>query len=368
MAGPGIPRRPLLGLGIGVLLAHLAVLQAAPAMLDAPDPASSRAWTTRTIALSPPAPAPAATPLATSAPSRVTPPVAATRPRAPRPVVAAPSAAPPTQPLPATPPSTSAEERTVAQAAPSADAAAVPASAPAPVAAPAPLSAPTPTRETSSNTLATAFAIPGSVRLKFNATGVARQLNYEAQGELLWLHDGANYEARLETRAFLLGARVLSSVGQIGAQGLAPTRFGDKSRGERAAHFDRDKARVTFSANTPDAPLLTGAQDRLSVLMQLAALLAGDPARYPAGATISVQTVSARDADTWFFTVEGEENLRVADAEQTALKLTRNPRREFDTKVQVWFAAGLNYLPVKFRLTESSGDFIDLQLRAIEKP
>jgi Protein of unknown function (DUF3108) len=361
MAGPGIPRRPLLGLGIGVLLAHLAVLQAAPAMLDAPDPASRRAWTTRTILLNPPAPTPTPTPVATSTP----PPVAAPRARTPRPAVAAPTAPASTDPLHETAAISSANERTVAEA-PPAEAPAAPASAPAPVA--PPTATPAPTRETSSNTLATAFSIPGSVRLKFNATGFARQLNYEANGELLWLHDGANYEARLETRAFLLGARVLSSVGQIGAQGLAPSRFGDKSRGERAAHFDRDKSRVTFSANTPEAPLLTGAQDRLSVLMQLASMLAGDPARYPPGATISVQTVSARDADIWLFTVEGEEKLRVADAEQTTLKLTRTPRREFDTKVQVWFAAGLNYLPVKFRLTESSGDFIDLQLRAIEKP
>lgn len=377
MAGTVIARRPLLGLAICVLLAHLALLQAAPAMLDAPDPASRRAWTTRTIVLNPPATPPATPAAAAATPSTAAPPVALPRPRTPRPATATPAApsaqaTPPesaaAQPLPATPPTDSPNERTVAEAAPSAEAAQAPSSAPSPIAAPTPHATPAATRETSSNTLATAFAVPGSVRLKFNATGFARQLNYEANGELLWLHDGANYEARLETRAFMLGARALSSVGQIGPQGLAPTRFGDKSRGERAAHFDRDKARVTFSANTPEAPLLTGAQDRLSVLMQLAAMLAGNPARYPPGTTISVQTVSARDADIWLFTVEGEEKLRVADAEQTTLKLTRNPRREFDTKVQVWFAAALNYLPVKFRLTEASGDYVDMQLRAIEKP
>jgi Protein of unknown function (DUF3108) len=368
----------MLVLGIGVFLAHLVVLQTAPAMLDAPDPASRRAWTTRSIVLNPPAPVPV--PQTAQALAPASPPAAAPRPRPLRPTAAAPAApaapalAPPAQ---AAEPAPDANERTVAEAAPSAEAPAAPSSASAaanvaqstPTPTPTPVPAPAaPTRETSSSILATTFAVPGSVRLKFNATGFARQLNYEANGELLWLHDGANYEARLETRALFLGARVLSSTGQIGAQGLAPTRFGDKSRGERAAHFDRDKARVTFSANTPDAPLLVGAQDRLSVLMQLAAMLAGDPARYRPGATISVQTISARDADTWLFTVEGEEKLRVADAEQNTLKLTRNPRREFDTKVQVWFAAALNYLPVKFRLTESNGDFVDLQLRAIEKP
>lgn len=374
MAGSGIPRRPMLVLGAGVFLAHLAVLQTAPAMLDAPDPASRRAWTTRSIVLNPQAPTPVPTPAPGPAQAATPQPVAPKRP--PRPAATTPTTPGVAAPAPITAePTPSTNDRTVAEATPSADAPAPPSSAPAPATAATPPLAPTPaptaaapTRETGSNTLATTFAVPGSVRLKFNATGFARQLNYEANGELLWLHDGTHYEARLETRALFLGARVLSSTGQIGAQGLAPTRFGDKSRGERAAHFDRDKARVTFSANTPDAPLLMGAQDRLSVLMQLAAMLAGDPARYRPGATISVQTISARDADTWLFTVEGEEKLRVADAEQNTLKLTRNPRREFDTKVQVWFAAALNYLPVKFRLTESNGDFVDLQLWAVEKP
>jgi Protein of unknown function (DUF3108) len=362
----------LLVLGTAVFVAHLLVLQTAPAMLDAPDPASRRAWTTRSIVLNSPMPAPSQAPESAAPP----PTAALPRPRLPRPAMAKPAATAAAQPLPAIEPLAATTEPPVAE---TAEAPVSPSSAPATSSmataavgtnagtTPAPIAA-APTRETSTNTTATTLAVPGSVRLKFNATGFARQLNYEANGELLWLHDGTQYEARLETRALFLGARVLSSTGQIGAQGLAPTRFGDKSRGERAAHFDRDKARVTFSANTPDAPLLAGAQDRLSVLMQLASMLAGDPARYRPGATISVQTISARDADTWIFTVDGEERLRVADAEQTTLKLTRNPRRDFDTKVQVWFAGALNYLPVKFRLTESNGDFVDLQLRAIEKP
>ena len=42
----------------------------------------------------------------------------------------------------------------------------------------------------------------------------------------------------MTVKALFIGARTLSSTGQVSAQGLAPTRFSDKSRTEVAAHFD----------------------------------------------------------------------------------------------------------------------------------
>ena len=86
------------------------------------------------------------------------------------------------------------------------------------------------------------------------------------QGELLWRHDGSSYDAKLEAqRAAAAHAHAKHSTGQITAEGLAPLRFSDKARSEEAAHFERDKGKVSFSSNRPDAPLLAGAQDRLSV-------------------------------------------------------------------------------------------------------
>lgn len=354
MPGPGIPRRPLLALSTAVLLAHLAVLQTAPAILDAPDPATKRAWTTRTIVLNPVSAAAAATPAPVPRPQPV-------RPRPKRPL-------PPAQAEIAEPQPTATAANAGEKASPEAAVAEPPApsvQSPDSVTTAAP-AAPPPPRETTAQ--ATAFTVPGSVRLKFDVTGQARQQSYQARAELLWLHDGSTYDARLEVSAFLFGSRVQNSSGRIGAQGLAPMRFGDKGRSELAAHFDRSGGRVTFSANTAEAPLLTGAQDRLSVLLQLASMLAGDPVRYPQATTISVQTVGPRDAEVWLFTVEGEERMRLAGAEHSTLKLTRNPRREFDQKVEAWFAPHLGYLPVRVRITQANGDFVDQQLREVEKP
>ena len=110
-------------------------------------------------------------------------------------------------------------------------------------------------------------------------------------------------------------------------------------------------------------PLLAGAQDRLSIVMQLGALLAGDPQRYPPGAVITVQMVGPRDADIWSFNVEGEEHISLPAGDFAARKLTRTPRKPFDDRLELWVAPEIGYLPVRIKLTQSNGDFADLQMR-----
>lgn len=208
-----------------------------------------------------------------------------------------------------------------------------------------------------------AYALPGSANLKYKVE--ANKFPFSASAELRWQQDGESYEARLELSAFGQ-ARVQTSRGQVTPQGLAPIRFSDKFRSEVAAHFVREKGKVTFSANTPDVPLLAGAQDRLSILLQLAAMVAGDPGHYPQATTIAIQTIGARDADTWLFTVGAEETLKLPGGEQATLKLVRNPRQEFDQKVELWLAPALNYMPARIRITEPNGDFIDQKWLATE--
>ncbi len=213
----------------------------------------------------------------------------------------------------------------------------------------------------------TAVVLPESARLEYKMTGSAKGLNYHADAELGWRYSGNNYSASMRVSALFLGSRSMASTGQVGPEGLAPTRFSDKSRSEVAAHFEADKGQIIFSANTPAAPWIKGAQDRVSVFIQLAAMLAGNPTGFPAGSTISIYTVGPRDADTWTFRVEGEEKMALPYGELNTLKLTRQPRREFDQKVELWYAPSLGYLPVRSRITQQNGDFIDQQLSAITK-
>ncbi len=218
------------------------------------------------------------------------------------------------------------------------------------------------------------ISLPGSLRLKYDIKGEVSGLGYSASGELLWLHDGQTYDARLSVTHFLLGTRSQNSTGQITPEGLAPKRFGDKVRSEVAAHFERDKGekgghgKVIFSANTPSVDLQPGAQDQLSIFMQIASLLAGDPARYPVGSAFEMQAVGGRDADTWRFVIESEETLTLPGGEQRALRIKRPARQQNDITVELWLAPALGYLPARIRLTQTNGNFVDQQLAAFAPP
>lgn len=218
------------------------------------------------------------------------------------------------------------------------------------------------------NTRVEAIKLAESVRISYAMTGVSKGLTYYAGAELSWRNNGNQYEAAMKVSAMFLGSRSMTSQGGIGPAGLAPTRFLDKSRSEQAAHFLADQGKVTFSANTPDAPWIEGAQDRISVFMQLGGMLAGNPAAFAPGSSITVYTVGPREADTWTFLVEGEEKLNLPGGELSTLKLSRKPRREFDQKVEIWFAPSLGYLPARSRITQQNGDFVDQQLKDVTRP
>ena len=211
-------------------------------------------------------------------------------------------------------------------------------------------------------TAVTAMALPGSAELKYKATGLSKGLTYHANTELAWYHDGTSYNARMTLSAFLVGSFVWSSTGQVTSEGLAPTRFAEKRRGEVAAHFEPDKGQIIFSANTPTVPWIKGAQDRATVFIQLAGMLAGDASAFPTGSSISLYTVGPRSADVWTFVVEPVEVVSLPAGDMPALKLIRKPRGEYDNKVELWLAPSLGYLPVRSKVTQADGAFVDQQL------
>ena len=216
-------------------------------------------------------------------------------------------------------------------------------------------------------TAVTAMALPGSAELKYKATGLYKGLTYHANTELAWYHDGTSYNARMTLSAFLIGSFVWSSAGQVNAQGLVPTRFAEKKRSEVAAHFEPDKGQIIFSANTPSAPWIKGAQDRATVFIQMAGMLAGDPSAFPPGSSISIYTVGPRSADVWTFVVEPVELVNLPAGDMPALRLVRKPRDEYDNKVELWLAPSLGYLPVRSKVTQADGAFVDQQLSDIKR-
>ena len=356
-----------------VVLAHALVLKAAPAQLGhGPDvdAATGKTMTTRSIAPEMPSPvqvAPAPVAVAKPAPAAArTPKNIPNRPLAPvNSAQAAPEIIAQTeQTVPVATPDAPVE--TLLPATPTVAVAAMP--LPAVAAATAVASDAAPLQAGAKTTPVNAVNLASPVRLLYKVVGMSKDLNYQANAELSWKSDGQSYEAVMKVSAFLVGSRSMTSVGKITGSGLAPTRFADKFKNELAAHFEADKGKITFSANTPDAVWMDGVQDRVSVFFQLGGVLAANPAVFPAGSNISFLTVGPRDADTWTFVIELEEDLQLMGASMQTLKLTRKPRKEFDQKVEIWFAPSLGYLPVRNRITQPNGDFIDQQLVEVVRP
>ena len=427
----GAPVKVLAGLTGVVLLVHLAILQGRPSSLQASERSLARPFSTRSVAIAPVAvDSPALQ--AAVAPAVLSPVAAAVRPavrHAPAPKVTQavatsaavsaqpaaeqavaglpdtfvtgpispppasdaagtpfdparalaepdPTPAPPKQAASATTPSKTTVNAgaavSVAASATAADAAKVtPAATPAvaiAIANPVLAAKSDPAAPSATPSPKVAYTLPGSTRLKYNVKATKDGLGFDARAELLWQQDGGSYNARLEVAAFLVFTRVQTSTGRLTPEGLEPTRFADKFRTELASHFERDKKLVTFSANTPQVPLLAGMQDQLSVFMQLAGMLAAAPAKYPAGSVITFETIGPRSPETWVLTVEGDETLNLPGGDQLTRKLTRKPRRDYDQTAELWLAPALGYLPARIKLTEKNGDFVDQQWRGTEVP
>jgi hypothetical protein len=213
-----------------------------------------------------------------------------------------------------------------------------------------------------------ASAVPEPVKLSYQVH--TNKFPFSLSGELVWYHSDARYQAKLEYGAFGQ-KRSQTSAGKLGHEGLLPDRFADKSRSELAAHFNRQQHKITFSANTPDAVLESGAQDRLSVLIQIATLMASAPSRFSPASTLTIQTVGPRAADAWVFTVGTSEALELPGGTLDAVKISRVPRQTYDQQLEIWLAPQLGYLPARVRITEANGDYVDqkwLQSQAIDQP
>lgn len=352
MVRPKTPIKAWLMLSLMVLLLHLALLQAVPLKLSSMTTSTPTAtFAVRTVSPEPlDTKAASATPLpgpkpATQRPSKPTP---ETRPQA---VPAFDGLA---QSEPSRTNESSSPEPTPIALATQDVASTPPQPEPVPVPEPTPEAALRAPRQKALNL--TVSGVPGAIKLIYKVE--ANKFPYTLSGELLWAHEGAHYLASLSFGAFGQ-TRTQTSRGLIGPEGLMPERFSDKYRSEVAAHFNREHGKITFSANTPDAALLHGAQDRLSVLVQLAAMVASAPERFTPATTLTIQTVGSRDADLWLFTVGDMETLELPGGTVQGLKLTRNPRQAYDQQVDIWLAPTLGYLPARIRITEANGDYID---------
>lgn len=205
--------------------------------------------------------------------------------------------------------------------------------------------------------------IPRAAELGLQAQGTIGGQAFQVPVTLQWRQDGQWYESRLGFYNPKVGTRTREVAGLLTPQGLLPVRLKMQLPDAQAIQFDYAKGQVAFSASGTEAPLVAGMQDRLSVLFQLGALLAGDPERYPVGTAISLPAAFERGEGTWRFAVEADEDIpALRDKTVPTAHLVHVPFDDRSPRIEVWLGRTLDYLPVRLRTTEPNGDTIEYTL------
>jgi hypothetical protein len=178
-------------------------------------------------------------------------------------------------------------------------------------------------------------------------------------GELQWRPQGDQYELKLESK--LGGMTLLTQISRGGfdADGIAPVRFTDwrVRRSTVAANFQRDAGKVSFSGSTQELPLEPGVQDRVSWMVQLAAIVSAHPNLRSPGAKVVMHVVGANaDASVWAFKCVGNETVETEMGAIDAVKYVREPRGPNDTTAQAWLDSKHHFLPARATLRSGPND------------
>jgi hypothetical protein len=243
------------------------------------------------------------------------------------------------------------------------------------VAAPAPVSAPSPSPAAAPAEPAGAplvqmpsryrVRMPDPVRLSYALTRQAPGAPAAAAGSagIDWRNDGERYSLHVDG---VLGA--LSSEGGSGDAGIAPRRAGEDREGARlVTEFDPDGHRIVFAASGASVPDAVGAQDRASVLMQLAGIGLAEPDQIQGQVQGELRIVVAGSdgAEIARYRVMGQEEVATALGGIAAWRLAQvtPPGRE---RLELWLAPGHGWLPVQLRLTRPDGSAATQTLTRIE--
>ena len=204
-----------------------------------------------------------------------------------------------------------------------------------------------------------ATQMPPAMLLRYEV----RRGGLQGTGELRWRPQGERYALDFDAHIGPLGLLSQASTGGFDAAGIAPLRFTDQRarRPVQAVNFQREAGKVSFSASETEFTLRAGMQDRLSWMLQLAAIVSAEPALRVAGAKVALRVVSAQgDASVWVFRCLGAATATPPDESEDAssglLAYLREPRELYDTTVKVWLDPAHHHLPVRARLKAGPGD------------
>ncbi|HEX7892435.1 MAG TPA: DUF3108 domain-containing protein [Ramlibacter sp.] len=208
---------------------------------------------------------------------------------------------------------------------------------------------------------------PVDTRLTYRLTGDWRGPLF-GDARVQWQRENDRYQVRLDVKVQPFFTQVLTSQGEVTANGLVPRAYEEMRPGKRRAAQFGDE--VLFLENGRTIPRPPGVQDTASQFVELSQRFATGKAPLEVGRTVSLWLARPGAVDLWTYDIVGREMLRtpkLGEVEAFHLKPRpiANPRGNITA--EMWFAPSLQYLPVKIRVLMGNEAYLDLLVEHIEQ-
>ncbi len=200
------------------------------------------------------------------------------------------------------------------------------------------------------------------VRLEYAVTATRAVLSLAGDGVFEYRREGGAYTIESSVSASGIFEAQQSSAGTIGAEGLVPRTFVQRSsrRQPRSIDFDWAARSVTFSHTGTTEATQPQMQDRLSMMLQLGWRQRAQP-RAP---SFELPVAGPRHVATFVFNSRGAETVSVPAGRFDTVRFERY-KEASDDELVVWLAPALCSLPVRLRFTDDKGLVIEQRLRAV---
>ena len=208
---------------------------------------------------------------------------------------------------------------------------------------------------------------PSDTRLSYRLTGWFRG---ELQGDarVQWQRQADRYQVRVDIDINTFINLTMTSQGLVTPQGLRPSAYEETRRGRTRAMRMNDTD-VTLEGGQR-LPRPDGLQDTASQFVDLAYRFANQLQPLQTGGQVSFWMARPGAVDLWTYDVVEDvvlqtPRLGAVQAFHLKPRPIANPRGNITA--EMWFAPGLQYLPVRIRINQGSEIHLDLLVEKIEQ-
>ena len=210
---------------------------------------------------------------------------------------------------------------------------------------------------------------PADTRLTYRLGGEFRGGPLFGDAQVQWQRNDTKYQVRAEVSVTPWAHLVMTSQGEVTAEGLAPGVYEEESRGRKRRRALVESGQVRLdNGNTVARP--PAVQDTASQFVELGHRFASGAITLRSGEPVTVWLARPGGVDLWTYDVSGPVPLatpKLGSIEAYHLKPRPLPNARGNLYAEMWFAPSLQHLPVRIKLLMGEADYLDLVIEAIEQ-